>query len=193
MGGWDETVEADLREQERKYNEIGLGEFMYLDATEGAIPARIVIRDWRKKPTGAMRAVCETDWRTSQMKIIEMPLFIFRRRHDIELEARFTLAGILIIDVPKQLKLKRRRQRMLTDIIQQLTHRAQSGQMPDDAIVFGWRNGCRPPNADDITSNNELIASWAKDRLSIVVRVDPRNAGLLRIDSDMARQLKGEA
>jgi hypothetical protein len=35
------------------------------------------------------------------------------------------------------------------------------------------------------------MASWAKDRLSIAVRIDPRNDGLLRIDSDMARQLKG--
>jgi hypothetical protein len=129
----------------------------------------------------------------SQMKTTEMPLFIFERRHDIELEAGFILAGRLIIDLPKQLKLKRRQQRMLTDIIQQLTHRAQSGQMPDDAIVLGWRDGYRPPNADDNISNDELMASWAKDRLTIAVRVDPRKAGLLRIDSDMARQLKGEA
>jgi hypothetical protein len=49
----------------------------------------------------------------------------------------------------------------------------------------------RPPNADDIISNDELMAPWAKDRLTIAVRVDPRKAGLLRIDSDMARQLKG--
>jgi hypothetical protein len=36
-----------------------------------------------------------------------MPLFVFERRRDIELEAGFVLAGQLIIDIPKRPKPKR--------------------------------------------------------------------------------------
>ena len=121
-----------------------------------------------------------------------MPAFIFNRRRDIELEAGFVLAGSLIVDIPKwakAAKLKRRHERLITNIIQQLTDMARSGQMPDDAIIYGWPGGIRPPNADDIVDNDKLMAAWARERIQIVIRIDPRNDGLMRMDSDIARQL----
>jgi hypothetical protein len=119
---------------------------------------------------------------------LTMPLFIFLRRRDVELEAGFILAGQLIVDIPKsRRKPKRREQRMIAEIVQQLTDQAQSGQMPDDAIVYGWPGGCRPANAADV-DNDALMASWAKDRIAVGVRIDPRNDGRLRMDSDMLLQ-----
>jgi hypothetical protein len=116
-----------------------------------------------------------------------MPAFIFGRRRDVELEAGFILAGQLIVDIPKGKKLNQREQQMITEIVQRLTAQAQSRQMPDDAIVCGWPGGSRPANAADV-HDNALVESWAKDRVVIALRVDPREGGRVRIDSDIARQ-----
>jgi hypothetical protein len=118
-----------------------------------------------------------------------MPAFVFWRRRNIELEEGFILAGRLFMDIPRRAKLKGADRRMIATIVRKLTEKAQSDQMPDDAIVYGWGDGLRPPNADAITSNNEVMAAWARNRLVIEVRVDPRSDGLMRVDSDLARQL----
>jgi len=117
-----------------------------------------------------------------------MPLFVFARRRDIEIETGLILAGQLIVDLPKRKKPKRRHQQMIAEIVQRLTAEARSGQMPDDVLVIGWHGGRRPDNAIDV-DNDALMAAWAKERVVIGVRVDPRNDGLLRIDSDMALQM----
>jgi hypothetical protein len=93
----------------------------------------------------------------------------------------------LVVDIPKRTKPKRHQRRMIADIVDMLKDRARS--MPDDAIVYGWPNGCRPANADNATGDDERMARWAKDRTCITIRIDPRNAGTMRVDSDMARQL----
>jgi hypothetical protein len=116
------------------------------------------------------------------------PLFIFERRSHVEREAGFILAGQLIVDIPNRKKPKRREQRLVTEIVQRLTAAAQSGQMPDDALIYGWPGGCRPAKAVDV-DDDALMASWAKDRAVIGVRVDPRTDDYLRIDSDMALQM----
>jgi hypothetical protein len=122
-------------------------------------------------------------------EIPEMPLFIFVRRSDIERETGLILAGQLIVDIPKKTKKpKRRQQQMINEIMQQLTDGARSGQLPADTIVYGWRGGCRPANAVDV-DNDALMAAWAKERIVIAVRVDPRNDGHVRVDSDMALQM----
>ena len=73
-------------------------------------------------------------------------------------------------------------------IVRRLTKTAQSGLLPDDGMAFGWRGGREPVNAVD-TDDDTLMAAWAKDRLCIVVRVDPREeTGVPRIDSDVLRQ-----
>jgi hypothetical protein len=117
------------------------------------------------------------------------PAFVFQRRRHVELEAGFILAGQLIVDIPKGTKkLKGRHQRMIEEIIQRLTTDARSGLMPADALVFGWHGGSRPPNAVD-TNNDEIMSAWAARSTAIGVRVDPRNDGFLRVDSDALRQM----
>jgi len=122
------------------------------------------------------------------------PAFAFQRRRHVELEAGFILAGQLIVDIPKPKgtkKLKRRHQRLIEGIIQQLTARARSGLMPDDALVWGWHGGARPPNAVD-TSNDAIIAAWAKRSVVIGVRVDRRqpHPDGPRLDSDALAQMR---
>lgn len=75
----------------------------------------------------------------------DLPLgFMFGRRRDIELETGLLLAGMLVVDLPKDAKLKRRHRRMIGEIVQRLSAAARSGQMQDATIVFGWRDGRRP-------------------------------------------------
>ena len=128
----------------------------------------------------------ESSWRA-----VTMPAFVFARRRDIELESGFVLAGRLFLDEPKPIgqDTPDRVKRMTADIIQQLTAMARSGRMPDYAVTYGWPGGRRPPNADDIRGNDALLAAWARDRLTIEVRVDPRNDGVVRVDSDTMRQI----
>jgi hypothetical protein len=119
------------------------------------------------------------------------PLFVFVRMRHVELEAGFTLAGQLVVDLPSNMKPKqmRRQQKMITAIVKKLTAAAESGEMPDDAVVYGWRNGGRPANAVD-THNDALMDSWRKDRLIIGLRVDPRpDDGFIRVDSNMRKQM----
>jgi hypothetical protein len=118
-----------------------------------------------------------------------MPVFAFLRRRDIELETGMILAGKLIVDIPKTTKPKRRHQRLIAEIVERLTEGARSQQMPDNAMVYGWPNNQRPANADETINNDELMANWAKSRIAIEVRVDPRNDGMVRIDSDALRQM----
>ena len=119
-----------------------------------------------------------------------MPAFVFGRRRDVELEAGFTLAGDLVVDLPERTKLRGRHKRMLQGIVKDLTGMVAAGQMPDDAMVYGWPPGGRPANADAITGNDELMAEWAKTRHHVVIRVDPRkDDGSLRLDTDIAKRL----
>jgi hypothetical protein len=62
--------------------------------------------------------------------------------------------------------------------------------MPADAIVvYGWRGGRRPDNADATLNNDALTTSWAETRLVIALRIDGRSDGMVQIDSDMLRQM----
>jgi hypothetical protein len=119
-----------------------------------------------------------------------MPAFVFKRQHDIELEAGFILAGYLVVDLPQEEELTEDQQQMLVAIIRHLTDGAQSGRMPADALVYGWHGGGgRPGNAVD-TGNDEVMAAWARDCLRIAVRIDPRDDGRIRLDSDLIQQME---
>lgn len=119
-----------------------------------------------------------------------MPLFAFWRSRDVELEAGFILAGTLVLDVArlKNKSMPKRTQRLINEIVQRLSVNAQSGRMANYDSVFGWPAEHKPLNAVD-TSDEALMTAWAKDRLIIAVRVDHRNDGFLRVDSDMMRQM----
>jgi hypothetical protein len=113
------------------------------------------------------------------------PLFVFARRHDIEIEAGFVLAGNLIVDIPKGL-MGHRQKKMIQKIIGGLL--ARSSEMPDDALVYGWAHGAKPADAVNVDDDAQM-AAWADRCVKIGVRIDPRNDGKIRVDSDLERQL----
>jgi hypothetical protein len=115
-----------------------------------------------------------------------MPVFVFGRRRQIETETGLTLAGILIVDLPKRKKPKRRDQRMIANIVEGITAEVKSG-LPDDAILYGWADGVRPPNADEIIGNDELMWGLAKTRITIEVRISPHD-GLICLGPTDLRQ-----
>jgi hypothetical protein len=155
----------------------------------GDLPEATAAALW-KKHERVLAAFPSPETMAAQAAEQVMPAFVFARRRDIEIEAGFTLAGNLIVDVTKRTRLRRRHERMLQDIVKLLVKMVAAGQMPDDAMIYGWPNGERPANADAITDNDELMTTWVRARHAIVVRVDPRkDDGTLRLDSDIARQL----
>ena len=117
-----------------------------------------------------------------------MPFFVFARRRDIEREMGFILAGRLFVDIPKRKKPNRRQQRLIKESVQRLTEAAASGQMPDDAVVYGWPGGCKPTNAVDV-DEGAVMAAWAKEHIVIELRVDSRDSGHIRLDSDILLQM----
>ena len=118
-----------------------------------------------------------------------MPTFAFFRRHDIEQEVGLILAGNLIVDIPKDRKSPLpHEQQMITEILQKLTDGARSGEMPDDAVIYGWPGGHRPED-DSIIDDDAALTAWAKERITIAVRVDPRNDDLVRVDSETLLQM----
>src|SRR5262245_6416274 len=103
------------------------------------------------------------------------PAFMFGRRRGMEIETALVLGGMLGVHLRKGAKVKRRHQRMINEIVRQLIADARSGQMPTDAVIFGWHNNRRPPNADKFVECYVAQSNWAETRLSIEVRVDPRD------------------
>jgi hypothetical protein len=114
--------------------------------------------------------------------------FVFERDRHSEIEAGYALAGILVIDFPKPKRrgdVPGRAKRLANPIIQFLAKMA--GHLPSDATVFGWKNGIKPPNADDITENGAVMEAWAEKRVWIAVRVS--KDGRFPADSYMKREL----
>jgi len=101
-----------------------------------------------------------------------MTMFVFGRRRDVELEADLALAGRLVVNLPKHTKLKGKHRQMVEDVVRYLMKAAKSGQMPDDALSYGWPHP-RPPNADAIEGNGDLMRSWASSCQTIEVRSTP--------------------
>lgn len=118
-----------------------------------------------------------------------MPAFVFARRRDIEIETGLILAGNLVVDdIPRTTKPGPQQRCMIAELVQRLSAAARAGEMPGECVVYGWRDNCRPDNADAITDNDELMQRWADSRLVIAVRCDAHGDGYLRIDSDLLRQ-----
>ena len=118
-----------------------------------------------------------------------MPTFVFARKREIEIETGLTLAGFLIVDLPKGKKPKGRDRRMIAEVIEALTTAVKSGRMPDDAITYGWHGGGRPPNADEILGDDKLMSEWARTKMSIEVRVSPHHDDRIRIGPTDLRRM----
>ena len=104
------------------------------------------------------------------------PVFVFIRRHDIEIEGGFILAGNLVLNIPKpsslQLAPTADQEQMIQAITARLSALARSGQMPADAFMCGWANGVETANAVDV-HNDALMTAWAEKHVVISVRIEP--------------------
>ena len=86
-----------------------------------------------------------------------MPVFVFQRQRDIEVETGLILAGNLIVDIPRDREPSQQEQLMVTHIVKLLTEEAGAGKLSDDAVVYGWPDGRRPADADATVDNDDLM------------------------------------
>ena len=120
------------------------------------------------------------------------PLFVFFRRRDTERANGFVLAGRLIVDIPKKKKKAiRRQQHMIIEIVERLSKQARSGEMPDDAIVYGWptSEGSRPANAVNV-DDEAMMAAWAAFAPAAILAL---RAGFANTVSKVSESARSEA
>ena len=92
-----------------------------------------------------------------------MPVFVFFRQRDIEIETGLTLAGKLIVDLPRS---KQLHQRFLAHLIEFLAEKVT----PDDTVIYGWPSD-RPDDADETLANDVLMTKWLSDCTLVPVRI----------------------
>jgi hypothetical protein len=112
-----------------------------------------------------------------------MPAFVFIRDRQVEVETGYGLAGKLVTSYPKSAEPNNSE---VTAVIQELTRRARSGEMPHDAVARCWVRG-KPHNATEPT-DAEMV-TWAKDHIIIEVRADPPDDEFLRLTETDLRSL----
>jgi hypothetical protein len=97
-------------------------------------------------------------------------------------------AGTLVVDFPKDREPTPRQRKQIMEIVDDLIARAQSGQLSNDACLYGWPSeGGRPADAVDV-DDDALMTGWIQRSLVIGVRVDPDGERFLWLDSDTLRQ-----
>jgi hypothetical protein len=93
-----------------------------------------------------------------------MPIFVFERRREIEVEEDLLLAGELFVDFERH---------SLGAAIERLLAQARRGALPEDGFVIVWRGGSRPASAVD----DQAIDTWLEQMTRIALRVNPCYAG----------------
>src|SRR5262249_45745545 len=106
-----------------------------------------------------------------------MPAFVLIRERHVEIETGLTLAGKLVTSIPSQKKPNRKRMKAINQVIAELLARAE--QMADDAIVYCWDRGARPPGA--VNPTDAEVGAWAEDHIVVAVRIDPNSDCMLRL------------
>jgi hypothetical protein len=93
-----------------------------------------------------------------------MPVFVFERRREIEVEQDLILAGELFVDFNRQ---------SLGATIDRLLARARRGTLPEDGFIVGWRGKSRPAGVVD----DRAIDAWLAQTTAITLRINPCYAG----------------
>jgi hypothetical protein len=93
-----------------------------------------------------------------------MPIFVFERRREIEVEEDLVLAGELFVDFDRQ---------SLGATIERLLARVRRGTLPEDGFVIGWRGKSRPVSAVD----DQAIDAWLAQMTRLTLRINPCYAG----------------
>jgi hypothetical protein len=118
-----------------------------------------------------------------------LPHFIFGRLPEIEREGGFTLAGMLVTDIPKTKKRPSKRDQMLIkSIIEALTDNVVSDPHMHEAGI--WRGGRKPADGASTPFDDELMRKRVQRCIVIAVRIDPSSdTSRIKLDSDLLRQM----
>jgi hypothetical protein len=121
-----------------------------------------------------------------------MPLFAFKRSKHVEQECGFSLAGQLIVDIPKKDIAKKHSQQTIVAIFHLLEQLAESNRLPDGRYitVYGWPGGSKPIDAAD-TDDDALTADWAARSIVIALRLGGAFGDNISIDTDSMAQMMG--
>ena len=117
------------------------------------------------------------------------PVFVFQRRPHIEREGGFTLAGQLVVDVPKEHADKKRSRKLIMSIVFELEQARVAGRLSGD-MTIGWRNGRKPDDAVDV-HDDAVMAPWAARSTVIALRLGGVAGDKIPIDSDAMSQIIG--
>ena len=125
-----------------------------------------------------------------------MPMWVFYRRHDIELEAGYQVAGLLFIDLgqfyPDLPKSRKKRDKLVNGLLTRLfehIHRS-CAQQPKDDYHSGWQVGRK--REDDVDLFDDTLMEPWRERCDVInVRMGETDdmAKGFRIDSDMMQQM----
>jgi hypothetical protein len=98
--------------------------------------------------------------RPSPIEAGELPHFIFQRARPAEKAYGFTLAGVLLTDIPSDRELSERDRQLIFDIIQTLNDAAAGD--PDWNEAGLWRRGAMPPGGVEAPFSHAIIRARAK-------------------------------
>jgi hypothetical protein len=123
--------------------------------------------------------------RPSPIEAGELPHFIFRRARPAEKAYGFTLAGVLLTDIPSDRELSERDRQLIFDIIQALNDAAAADPNWNEAGL--WRRRAMPPGGVEAPFSHAMIRARAKGCRAMVVRDD----GFCRIDDSQLAEVMG--
>jgi hypothetical protein len=109
-----------------------------------------------------------------------LPHFIFGRDRAAEKAGGFILAGRLLTPFPKRGKPSQAESDEIAALIQELTRMARED--PSIGEVGAWRGDIKPPGGLKPPFPKAALLARAKSCAVVVVRVDPRNDGRIRVD-----------
>lgn len=108
-----------------------------------------------------------------------LPDFIFWRDRAAEKAGGFTLAGKLVTDIPRTKSPGEGDRQLISEIVEELTRRAKRDPDMEEANI--WRGGGKPPDALEPPFPDAAMRERVKRCAVVVVRIDPRNDGFLRV------------
>jgi hypothetical protein len=125
--------------------------------------------------------------RSPSSKSDRLPDFIFGRDKAAEAAGGFVLAGMLVTDIAKGDDARAQRDGpLIADIIKSLLREARRD--PHLAEVGFWRDPTnRPPHGLKPPFPDDMMIARMDHCLTIAVRVDPRDDGMMRIDEELFR------
>jgi hypothetical protein len=119
----------------------------------------------------------------------KLPDFIFGRDRAAEEAGGFVLAGRLVTPFPKREKPSAAESEEIAALIQKLTTMARED--PAMAGVGAWRGNVKLPDGLKPPFPDAAMLARMERCAVVIVRIDPRNDGLMRIDDTLMADIMG--